>query len=319
MVEKEAKNKSNKGVILLIILLILIILALVGYIFYDKGIIFKKAMSTKQTEEKIEETEKSLKDQNIIKQVSNKIDILLGNISSETDFKQSYNYLAHDFRYSLLKKKLTKEEKQKIVLDSIQWQNITDDNWKNIARIKEMVEADKQYTTEELAIKAHKQASADIVNSKSIELFGEKIENPITQIGENCLIYIYDENTKTYYKPEPRCGGTSAGYVNSYKSKFTTKNDNIYVYVSYAFEKFEDASTSNYEDDYRQIYRDFSDIKDMTITYNENDKTQYTINAYNGETFNLDASNYKEFSEYKYTFKKDSNDNYYFVSVKQTK
>ena len=40
MVEQDTKKKSNKGVILLIIFLILIILALVGYICYDKGIIF---------------------------------------------------------------------------------------------------------------------------------------------------------------------------------------------------------------------------------------------------------------------------------------
>ena len=55
--------------------------------------------------------------------------------------------------------------------------------------------------------------------------------------------------------------------------------------------------------------------------YNVKHKNVYKsdIKEYQVENFVLDETNYKDFSEYKFSFKKDENNNYYFVNVEQTK
>ena len=53
---ENVKKKSHKGLIIFIILLILIILGLVGYICYDKGLIFKKVEEKEIKEEAKKET-----------------------------------------------------------------------------------------------------------------------------------------------------------------------------------------------------------------------------------------------------------------------
>lgn len=44
---------------------------------------------------------------------------------------------------------------------------------------------------------------------------------------------------------------------------------------------------------------------------------KYTVKDDEANNFRINESNYKEFSEYKYTFKKDNKGNYYFVSLKE--
>lgn len=62
---KEVKNKKKSvGLVILIIVLILIILGLIGYICYDKGIIFKKLEPRKQVvKNSKDEIEKDLTNQ----------------------------------------------------------------------------------------------------------------------------------------------------------------------------------------------------------------------------------------------------------------
>ncbi len=79
--------------------------------------------------------------------------------------------------------------------------------------------------------------------------------------------------------------------VYLYKNKFTTKDDNAYVYVNIGYATLADDTST---------YGDITRIEENT-----------------SENFSINESNYTKYSEYKYTFKKDSNDNYYFVSVEK--
>lgn len=58
----EEKKKSRKGLVVIIVLLILVILGLVGYICYDKGIIFKQDKEVVKKEKK-KDTKKEEKEE----------------------------------------------------------------------------------------------------------------------------------------------------------------------------------------------------------------------------------------------------------------
>ena len=132
-----------------------------------------------------------------------------------------------------------------------------------------------------------KQVSAESVEERYQLLFGEKVSNHSLK---NCPMYTYDSKNNVYYYSR-QCGGTGDGTVYLYKNKFTTKDDNAYVYVNIGY------ATS----------------ADDTSTYGDITKIEENIS----EDFSINESNYTKYSEYKYTFKKDSNNNYYFVSVEK--
>lgn len=68
--EVKEKKKSKKGLIITIIFLVLIILGLVGYICYDKGIIFSKVESeNKQSTTKAVDEDKTIIEETTIKEL----------------------------------------------------------------------------------------------------------------------------------------------------------------------------------------------------------------------------------------------------------
>lgn len=315
--EKNKQNTNNKSMTILCTFLIIIIIGLVGFIGFTLG---SKTTPLPQVEEKEEskaETnneEVEFNDYKTIKEISTEIELILGGTSS---FELSKTYGTYGFRSGVLKNELTKKDKQQIVLESVSWDNITGDAWKNYEKMKNIVEMmsgnDEQKQQEYLA-RSH-QISAEKVNEQSIKLFGEIIENPIEEVGMCPHIY-YDANSNTYFRPEPACGGTSAHYVKSYKSKFTTKNDEVYVYVNFAYIG---PGTYNGSYEYYEVYKDIKDVNSLENSGNFIDKYTLEDPIYWEENFTVNERNYQHFSEYKFTFKKDKNDNYYFVDVKQTK
>lgn len=233
------------------------------------------------------------------------------------NIQASQNFGSYNFRYGVLKNDLTEENKQEIVLESATWKNITGDKWKEYSKIKDIVDADVSLgATEESALAHHKQLSKEEVDKYSVEIFGKKIANPVEEIT-SCPPYYYDSANEIYYQLEPRCGGAASGSVLIYKSKFIEKGAEAYVYVSVGHLVYDEStSTPQYK-----IYKDFSysgtKLIGESVEYLNEYKTENQI--INLGNFKLDSTNYQDFSEYKFTFKKDSNDNYYFVDVMQTK
>lgn len=310
--EKEKTSNTNKSLSILCTFLIIIIIGLVGFIGFTLG---SKTTPLPKAEEKEETNNKEieLNDYKAIKEISIKVDQLL--VGSKS-FELSNSYGMYGFRSGVLKNKLTNVDKQQIVLETITWDNITGDAWKNYDKMKNTVLAmsgnNEQNQQDYLA--ASKQISADKVNEHSMKLFGEKIENPVEEVG-GCPIIYYDANSKNYFKPEPACGGTSGLVAKSYKSKFTKKNDEVYVYVSFAY-------VSPYFDGKNDSYIVYKDIENVTsLKYTGTPIDRYTLEdpIYSQEHFTINENNYQHFSEYKFKFKKDTNNNYYFVNVEQTK
>lgn len=108
--------------------------------------------------------------------------------------------------------------------------------------------------------------------------------------------YVYDESNKRFYQ---FCISSlnKNNFVDTYMGNINITEEYVELYVSVAFgiEDIENNNIKVYKDyEYSKLYKEY----DYDI---END-------------FILDISNFEEFSQYKFTFKKKNND-YYFYSL----
>lgn len=138
----------------------------------------------------------------------------------------------------------------------------------------------------------------DTVSAKYQDLFGESLNKEAKKGEYHCPNYVYDENIDMYVDLSA-CGGTSDATAYYYKQKYTAAGDNAYVYVR-AAEK---------SGDEKAVYRD---IVGFNYAENAGLKTDYDY-----ETFELDSSNYQDFQEYRFVFKKSSTGTYYFEKVEK--
>lgn len=124
-------------------------------------------------------------------------------------------------------------------------------------------------------------------------LFGVAIqENQLQSFKEKCPMFIYDAPNKKYYAGA-ECGGTSPYTIQTYVNRITTKGDELYAYVSFAVSDYENSI----------IYTDYARTKQHS-----------KVTTMPSQIIN--ENNYKEFGEYKYTFKKENN-NFYFVKIER--
>lgn len=115
--------------------------------------------------------------------------------------------------------------------------------------------------------------------------------------------YRYDESNQVYYIYEPGCGGTGPANYYLYKNKMTTKGNEAYVYLN-AFLIDGNFDGNSYNTTYT-IYKDINKTK----VYKEN------VTEEELASFKVDSTNADSFDQYKFTFEKDTNGNYYFKSI----
>lgn len=304
---KKESSKINRGLLITVIILITIIIGLICFIF--TRLVDKKIDSPKEGQLKPTETE--IKNIDIITDLSIKIDTLLS--ESDKTYHQTQTFDPTRYRFEILKQTLTNEEKQTIVLSNIKWSTITKETWekaKNNTRINQLI---KSYS-ETQVYETTKCVTVAEVNDYSKKLFGEEID---PKKLSRTSIYIYDETTNLFYFPEPQYGGTTVNSIKSYKSKYESKKDEAHVYVSFAF--LSQTGTNSALDKFT-IYKDFKISEDTgykKVQYIDEYKAGLTLEEAND--FSINSDNYKIFSEYKFIFKQDKNNNYYFTKVEQIK
>ena len=151
------------------------------------------------------------------------------------------------------------------------------------------------------------------ISLTSIEKTMKNIYGTIFDIDYNDttkdINYIYDDETNRFYE---MCTNTSVGsdFIDTYVYSFDLDKNNAYVYVAVSY-GHEEAVVENGETTDKTkitIYTDYKKNKEYKSFI-------YDVNNSNAN-FLLDSSNYKEFSLYKYTFKK-SNNNYYFEALEK--
>ena len=116
----------------------------------------------------------------------------------------------------------------------------------------------------------------------------------------DCFMFYYDASISTYFWVSTSCGGATASSVLAYKNNFTTKDNLAYVYVNYGIIDPVDTTSAN-------IYKDLEKVSIY----------QGNVAFLEANNFRIDASNYQNFSQYKFTFNKDSNNNYYFTKLEK--
>ena len=160
--------------------------------------------------------------------------------------------------------------------------------------------------TDKEASKYEECINTSYINLSSVEdklkiLFNEV---PSIDYDVKSINYYFDEDNKKFFE---LCINMLDGsnFIDTYIYDFDYDDDNAYLYVSvsYGVEKL----TKN-DDTKVTIYRDYKH------------KDKYKEFIYNNDSpnddFILDDSNYKEFTLYKYTFKRVDN-NYYFKALEK--
>lgn len=293
MMEKEIKEKKSNCSKIVILILVILLLGACAYIAYDKLMVKEDNNLTNEKKETTKsDKETVISDNLLINDLSEKITYLntariyTGYEKFNDALNKSIEIDAYNFR-DIYDKQLSDDDKLDITLNSLEKNyvnlSVTYENMSDEAKeiFKPYVEAGSINDI------AEKQISSDNVEERYQLLFGEKVNNHSIK---SCPYFTYDSKNNVYYYSR-QCGGTSDGTVYLYKNKFTTKDDNAYVYVNIGYAALADDTST---------YGDITRIEENTL-----------------ENFSINESNYTKYSEYKYTFKKDSNNNYYFVSVEK--
>lgn len=317
------KPKKSKGPIVIIIFLVIALLGTIGYILYDKGIVFSNNQNTSSgssteninqntnnnannnsgSEQKNETNtiETEITDKNIIDKISTKVNTIVTNkyfIGANINGKDIFAYNEHLF----IDTKLTDTDKLLLVLSNITPGKIT-------ISVDKMGNSDYKNNYQVGDVESGGQISFDEVDKNYKNLFGTSILNySIDSNYYSCPMYFYDSVNKVYYT-NSSCGGLYGGDIPTYINKITEKNNEAYAYVSVGVVDYSETGTGN--DDNTYIYYGYDSKKVIEkISPSKWDSMNYK--------YEINSSNYDKFSEYKVTLTKDG-DNYYYKSIEKTK
>ena len=269
--------------------------------------------------------------------ILNKVNALLG---TPGIFNVNNNYLSSVTVYNsllkLLKNNYDNAYKLLLALTSTKHYSLdeypkVDDKIRNVNReYRQKLQNKTAVTNEEGLI------YIDIIDVEELKknyrnLFNEEISEFIDETPYifGFANYIYDKENNIYYSG-PAGGGTTADNIKYiYINSINTKDDYIYVYINCGY------LSSNSIDGITKI--SVYDLKsyeanDKIINWEDrvkNDSAISTVLEVNDNDFNIDMlmkakvdkteyineSNYKGFTNYRIVFKKNEDDNYYFVKV----
>lgn len=148
------------------------------------------------------------------------------------------------------------------------------------------------------------------VEKEMKNIYGQTFDIDYQSIMED-INYIYDTDTKRFYE---LCTSRHVGsdFIDTYVYNFEIEQDNAYIYLAVSYGNEEPVVENGETTDKTKvtIYTDYKkDNLYKSYIYDGNS---------NSDMFLLDESNYKDFSLYKYVFKKN-HDNYYFDSLERIK
>lgn len=136
------------------------------------------------------------------------------------------------------------------------------------------------------------------VKNRYYELYGNELTN-INDIPGKCLNWKYSKISETYIG-EGLCD-SSWDNIFVYNNNYTMKNNEAYIYVS----------VGEYDEYTNMLYSYALGPREDYDSTKEYKKCEYN------DVQNILEENYKDFSEYKVTFKKNNNGDYYFYSVEE--
>lgn len=127
------------------------------------------------------------------------------------------------------------------------------------------------------------------------EIWGEEIQD--FEDFSGCPQYLYSEEHEEYYILW-ECGDVYNDQLHSYISKITENNGEYYVYQSVGVISFDDKVTIYESADMKNLIKESNDYND---------------------DFQITKDNYKQFSEYRFTFKLDDSGVYKITNIERLK
>jgi len=295
--DNNVRRKKNTGLKTIIIILLLVIIGLGGYIVFDKLVKGNDNEQLNPSEQQGEQIEVELTDETIKADVSKKIEYLTNESSEGWTTEYTFrNGTISDFGNVF--SNLDDDLKLYIVLDYL----LNENKFHNLSPENESDPIVSSYA-QTFGNEYVKQITGKEVKDAYNSFFGTSNVDFKVLKSRNCFNYDYESTKDIFYRKQPNCGGTSGTYIYSYKNKYSKKNDNVYVYVSYGSSGIpENNQTATIFKDLEKnnVYREFVKLGEV-------------------QSFRINESNYADFSEYKYTFKKNNDGSYYFVSFEKTK
>lgn len=279
----EDKKKRSKGLIITIIILIILVLGLTGYILVDKDVI--RLSETTNTEDKSSNKETDNKERPIeYKAIRDELRQKVSNLEEINSIETEGYRSGYIYKKDTTNQDIPNDIKLQLALDSIYSLSAAS-----------IVTTD--YNFGQLDSQIFRQIYVEDVEDYYYSLFGSKNVNHKDYSG-TCPMYIYDSKNNKYYGAS-ECGGTSAIGIVTYINKYSQDDSHAYVYVS----------LGSINGEYQKIYTDYSQ---------NNEYTKESFDDFTGSNGSeINESNYKDFSQYKYTFNKNSDGSYYFSSIKK--
>ena len=295
MEEKKEKveKKDNRGKhVLLVTVLIVILMGVSCAIGYALG--GTKIINIVK-EEKIIEQNNPVLTYDLVMDLSHKLDSILKK-GGFVDYSKSTNFNSYVFRPNVLSEKLTDQNKQQIILESLSFKGLDGSKWENDERVKSFIDKDPTAKDE------FSYLEYDYVNEEYKKFFGEELTNPVADIGM-CPYYYYNAENKEFYRSPARCGGTSASNVLIYKSDYELKENEAYVYFYLGATWPREGSVTGY-----LVYKD----------YERTELVEETGYGYPND-YSITKDNADKFSQYKAIFKNDGTNNYVFQEIVRVK
>lgn len=245
---------------------------------------------------KAEINEKELKDEKIKSDINVKFEYLNSYFKdSELDDIKTNPYRIYNdtgFRKEILNGEMSDKLKLYIVLNNLEdkFNQLSGDFYNaNISdEVKNYADGDEDEIFKEIDVTQ--------ISNLYKELFNEDIKE-FYSYEDECPTYLYDDVSNKYFRMQ-ECGGSPIKGYHTYKSKYTYKDDEVYLYVYYG------VINCNSESNKCVLYKDLEE------------KEIYKEVTDDGKSLFVD--NYKEFTKYKYTFKKNSNGGYSLKNIEKS-
>ena len=142
------------------------------------------------------------------------------------------------------------------------------------------------------------------VKDRYYSIFGEELTTYEVDTTKNVVKgyqWKYDNNSNKYIVNFLGAGISAGKVILTYNDRYTVDNDNAYIYVRCGYQYVKENNNIYLYNEYKE---------DMTGMF---PYSKEQVNNYQ----DILETNYKDFSEYKVTFKKNNN-GYYFYSVEKT-
>lgn len=251
--------------------------------------------------------EVALTDKTIIDDVNNKLGIMMG-VKWENDHAEAGGIIFRDMRV-LTEGDLEQSEKAFSALSKVQPGTLTEEQKQTILKENdEYFTAVAQYRSDKSAENARAEFGtmtvtydAGTIREEYKKIYGEELPKGATIDPKSCGYFGYNESFDIYFM-ESGCGGASNPRYY-YANQYTTDDSNVYVYISAGFIDGDETST--------KVYCNITDYGN----YSAESKICGEVDINSAPSNMITKENYQNFSQYRVTFTKKSDGNYYFSSA----